>query len=82
MLHLTCWGYKRDQIRQIIKDAQRLGVQNILALRGDLPPQSDINDREQAGDFQYATQLVKFIREEFGDYFVIGNETSSLCQIS
>ena len=43
------------------------GVDHILALRGDFPR----GENSTGGDFNYATDLVKFIRKEFGDKFEI-----------
>ncbi len=44
-----------------------LGVNHILALRGDLPAGWE----GTRGDFHYASDLVSYIREEFGDKFTI-----------
>lgn len=66
MLHLTAVGNTKEQIRTILRKAQESGIRNILALRGDLPVNGYLNS-----EFEYATDLVKFIREEAGDYFGI-----------
>ncbi|KAB7496305.1 Methylenetetrahydrofolate reductase [Armadillidium nasatum] len=53
-----------------LKRAKDIGIRNILALRGDLP--CDVEDWTPPEDgFRYSTDLVKFIRQEFGNYFVI-----------
>ncbi|MCL6268442.1 methylenetetrahydrofolate reductase [NAD(P)H] [Sansalvadorimonas sp. 2012CJ34-2] len=68
MPHLACIGHSKDQIQSILKDYKDLGISRIIALRGDRP--SGIGTVEY-DDFQYASQLVAFIREETGDHFHI-----------
>ena len=60
--HLTCVGHTRDEVGAILKRYADAGVMNILALRGD-PPKGVENYDWSSGDFQYAEDLVKFIRE-------------------
>ena len=37
MPHLTCIGQSEDELKAILRDYQQLGIENILALRGDPP---------------------------------------------
>jgi len=69
MLHLTCIGSTKQQIREILDKARKEGIRNILALRGDAPPGTTYDPATL--ELPYATDLVKFIREEYGDYFGI-----------
>ena len=67
MPHLTCVAHTRDEIATIISEYQDDGVENILALRGDLPPQESAagagNESSEAGQaFATAAELVQFIR--------------------
>jgi methylenetetrahydrofolate reductase (NADPH) len=64
--HLSCIGSTHDNIRQILKTYQDSGIRRIVALRGDLP-----SGMATAGEFQYANELVEFIRTETGDHFHI-----------
>lgn len=64
--HLSCIGSTHDNIRQILKTYQDSGIRRIVALRGDLP-----SGMATAGEFQYANELVEFIRAETGDHFHI-----------
>lgn len=64
--HLSCIGATADSIMQILNEYRDNGVNRIVALRGDLP--SGMRD---IGEFQYANELVDFIRKETGDYFHI-----------
>jgi len=62
--HLSCVGSTRENIRAILKTYQDAGIRRIVALRGDLP-----SGMATAGEFQYANELVEFIRTETGDCF-------------
>jgi methylenetetrahydrofolate reductase (NADPH) len=64
--HLTCVDSERTKIADLLKTYMDLGVHRIVALRGDIP--SGMRD---LGDFNYAVDLVKFIREVTGDHFHI-----------
>lgn len=69
MAHLTCVNATREQIRGYLGEARRLGIKNILALRGD-PPGGVGEFQKTEGGFEYSYQLVRFIREAGG--FSIG----------
>lgn len=62
--HLACIGASREDIIAILRIYQDLGVERIVALRGDLP-----SGMGQAGEFKYASELVTLIRRETGDQF-------------
>ena len=62
--HLTCVGRTREQIADYLTRARELGIENVVALRGD-PPQGDTKFRPVPGGFSYANELVTFIRERF-----------------
>jgi len=59
--HLTCVCHKEPEIYEIIHNYAEAGVDNILALRGDLPRGKENYDRNQ-DDFYYAEDLVRFIK--------------------
>ena len=67
--HLTCVGATRADSAAILDEAQALGIENILALRGD-PPKGQATFTPTAGGFGYAVDLIRFIRERGG--FSIG----------
>ncbi len=70
MLHLTCTNMSRSDLSEVLVEAKRLGIQNILALRGD--PPNGVDEWEVSEDgLSYAVDLVRMIREEHGDYFGI-----------
>jgi methylenetetrahydrofolate reductase (NADPH) len=64
--HLSCMGGTREEIRELLNLYKALGCRQLVALRGDLP-----SGMARMGDLRYATDLVRFIREEHGDFFHI-----------
>ena len=64
--HLSCVGSTRENIRAILQTYKNAGIKRIVALRGDLP-----SGMATTGEFQYANELVSFIRAETGDHFHI-----------
>lgn len=68
-LHLTCTNMDKDILDNALEQAKELGIQNILALRGDAKSREY---SETDNTFNYAVDLVKYIREKYGDYFCIG----------
>ncbi|WP_217884431.1 methylenetetrahydrofolate reductase [NAD(P)H] [Thioflexithrix psekupsensis] len=65
--HLSCIGSSKTAISALLKAYQTQNISRIVALRGDRP--SGMMGR--IGDFNYANELVQFIRECTGDYFHI-----------
>jgi methylenetetrahydrofolate reductase (NADPH) len=64
--HLSCVGGTREEIRALLQKYETMGCKRIVALRGDLP-----SGMASYGDFRYASELVEFIRRDFGDAFHI-----------
>ena len=64
--HISCIGSTRENIRDVIHRYKDEGIRHTVALRGDLPSGMAV-----AGEFRYATDLVRFIREETGEHFHI-----------
>jgi len=62
--HLSCMGGTRTEIAELLDGYRAAGYRRIVALRGDLP-----SGMASAGDFRYAAELVRFIREHSGDHF-------------
>ena len=67
LAHLTCVSHTRDEVGVLLEKIRALGGKNILALRGDPPGGGEF--RPAPGGFEFAAQLVKFIRES-GDFSV------------
>jgi len=70
LMHLTCTGLTKAELKQIVQEARDKGLQNILVLRGDPPKGRTWKAVENGCD--HAVDLVRLIREEHGDYFSIG----------
>jgi methylenetetrahydrofolate reductase (NADH) len=62
--HLTCVGSTVDQLCSYLAEAQRRGIENIVALRGD-PPKGEASFKPVEGGLRYASELVALIRREF-----------------
>merc|ERR1719321_1350786 len=76
MMHLTCTNMPKEKLKEALDICKENGIRNILALRGDPPGHLEAGAASQGfkqceGGFAYATDLVKYIRQEFGDYFCI-----------
>ena len=70
-MHLTCTDMGVEKIDAALKEAYNTGCTNILALRGD-PPREREKWKAKEGGFQYARDLVKYIKKTYGDHFDIG----------
>ena len=65
---LTCQPLlDQDKVAETIADLDKVGVQKILALRGDIIP-----GVEPQKDFRYATDLIEFIKEQAPHFDIIG----------
>lgn len=69
MMHLTCTNMPAGKVLEGLEGAKALGIRNILALRGDPPAGKEWTKCEDG--FEFATDLVRFIRANYGDYFGI-----------
>ena len=64
--HLSCIGSTREGIAQILDTYRAQKIRRLVALRGDLP-----SGTATAGEFRYAGELIRFIRETQGrDWFI------------
>jgi len=70
MLHMTCCSMSTAEIKKHLERIKSKGIRNILALRGD-PPVGQEDWKGNEDGFNYATDLVKFIRQNFDDHFNI-----------
>jgi methylenetetrahydrofolate reductase (NADPH) len=64
--HISCMVESRSYLRDLLQSYLDAGVDRLVALRGDRPPGQTI-----PGPFQYANELVAWVREEFDDAFRI-----------
>lgn len=64
--HLSCIGSTREQLTDILQSYKAQNINRIVALRGDMP-----SGTVSKGEFNYANELVSFIRQQHGDAFHI-----------
>jgi methylenetetrahydrofolate reductase (NADPH) len=64
--HVSCIGATQATVREQLATLKAMGVKRLVALRGDLP-----SGYGAGGQFQYASDLVRFIRAETGNHFYI-----------
>lgn len=70
MAHLAVIGHTRGEVFDILDDYKNCGIENILALRGDVPAGSSLHAGD--GDFPHTADLIRAVRERYGDDFCIG----------
>ena len=66
LAHLTCVSSTREHVREMTRIYQENGIENILALRGDIPADGKVSQ-----DYHYAAELIRELREE-GDFCLGG----------
>lgn len=66
LVHLTCLHYGKAELEEILKQLEDAGIENVLALRGDINP-----DIPMKHDFKYANELVSYVKSR-GNFSVSG----------
>ena len=66
LAHLTCVSSTRQAVAQMLREYQERGLENILALRGDIPEDGKIEH-----DYKYASELVAEVKKA-GDFCIGG----------
>ncbi|MBQ3061261.1 MAG: methylenetetrahydrofolate reductase [Lachnospiraceae bacterium] len=64
--HLTCISSTKEDVVEVLGELRKSGIENILALRGDINPNIPIKE-----DFKHASDLVEFIKKDY-DFHVSG----------
>ncbi len=64
--HISCIGDDKSQIAELLDFYKSIGIDRMVALRGDLP-----SGQVGMGELPFAVDLVRFIREHSGDHFQI-----------
>ena len=71
LAHLTCVSSTRQTVRERIADMKAAGIQNVMALRGDIP--AGMENAERGGwDYHHAVELVRELKESDADFCVGG----------
>lgn len=66
LAHLSCVSSTKEEVREMAQKLKELGIENILALRGDIPADGNIRT-----DYHYASQLVHDLKS-MGDFCIGG----------
>lgn len=66
--HISCLGTDEADLRQLLDTYRDAGIERVVLLRGDKPLQDTGTSQ---GTFNYANELVEFVRREYGDRFHI-----------
>lgn len=66
--HLTCASSTKEKVQSVIRELQEKGIENILALRGDIPENADFPLPNQ---YHHASELIAEIKEA-GDFCIGG----------
>ena len=69
--HLTCVSSTRQTVSERIRDIKDAGIQNVMALRGDIP--KELCDLDRSGwDYQHAAELVAELKASVADLCIGG----------
>ncbi len=68
LAHLTCVSSTKETVKAKIEEIKNAGIENIMALRGDLPQELKDSDRSK-WDYHYAIDLIRDIKES-GDFCI------------
>ena len=71
LAHLTCVSSDRATVKERIKDMIDSGIENVMALRGDIP-EDKINDDRSRWDYKHAVDLIRDIKQSGADFCIGG----------
>ena len=71
LAHLTCVSSTKATVKERIDDIKAAGIQNIMALRGDIPADR-MNDDRSLWDYKHAAELVRELRDSNTDFCIGG----------
>ena len=71
LAHLTCVSSTKETVHEKIKQMQEAGIENVMALRGDLTPELEQSDRSKWA-YRHAVDLICDIRESGADFCIGG----------
>ena len=71
LAHLTCVSSTRETVFQKIEQMKDAGIENVMALRGDLTPEMTASDRSK-WDYKHAIDLIYDIKESGADFCIGG----------
>jgi len=71
LAHLTCVSSTRETVRERIADMKAAGIENVMALRGDIPSELEDADRSH-WDYKHAVELVRELKDSGADFCIGG----------
>ncbi len=71
LAHLTCISATKESVRRKIDELKAAGIENVMALRGDIPAGTDPSEREH-WDYRYAVDLVRELKAADADFCIGG----------
>ncbi len=71
LAHLTCVSSTKDTVEEMIHSMQEAGIENVMALRGDLTPEMESQDRSD-WHYQHAIDLIRELKESGADFCIGG----------
>ena len=71
LAHLTCVSSTRDTVRNKIEQIREAGIDNVMALRGDLTPELEASDRS-LWSYRHAVDLIRELKECGADFCIGG----------
>lgn len=69
LAHLTCVSSTKETVNQKIKEIKDAGIENVMALRGDIPKELEGQDRSK-WDYQYAIDLITELKEANAEFCI------------
>jgi methylenetetrahydrofolate reductase (NADPH) len=71
LAHLTCVSSTKETVSEKIKQIREAGIENVMALRGDLTPDLEHSDRTK-WEYRHAVDLIRDIKESGADFCIGG----------
>lgn len=71
LAHLTCVSSDKNTVKERIHDMQLSGIENVMALRGDIPDDK-INDDRSRWDYSHAVDLIRELKKSGADFCIGG----------
>ncbi len=71
LAHLTCVSSTKETVKERIEDLKKAGIQNVMALRGDLTPEMENADRSK-WHYRHAADLVYELKQSGADFCIGG----------
>ncbi len=71
LAHLTCVSSTKQTVNERIEDIKAAGIENVMALRGDIPKELEGADRS-AWDYRHASELVRELRSSDANFCIGG----------